>query len=269
MSQHVDAFLQTAAEAFRLKSPIYEFAHCPTAEPKCSSDTILSDDEAAKPAEWRTPPAPPETGNWPLLSDEPPRADRFEDLARLPFPSAAAGTVICVDSVEHLHRPHEAIKELVRILSPGGILLVCSTLPSPEASRDKPPWRPTPEAIQRHFTPLAATLIGWQGAQQCPHTVFGIGCKRPVPDEFMEGANRFLDRFAKRLDSLSAAAGWRWKLRRFLSRFSRNEEERSIVRDYYLSQFVLHLPIERDLSKLLPTIDSESRKANGRFNLSR
>ncbi len=46
------------------------------------------------------------------------------DLAALPFADAAFDLVICKHVLEHLERPEEPIRELARVLRPGGRLLI-------------------------------------------------------------------------------------------------------------------------------------------------
>lgn len=50
--------------------------------------------------------------------------DVFGDAACLPFPDAMAGTVLLLDVLEHLTGPESAIGEAVRVLEPGGRLIV-------------------------------------------------------------------------------------------------------------------------------------------------
>jgi D-inositol-3-phosphate glycosyltransferase len=54
--------------------------------------------------------------------------DRFlplrADLAALPFRDGAAGTVLCTEVLEHVADDHGAAAELMRVLSPGGRLIV-------------------------------------------------------------------------------------------------------------------------------------------------
>lgn len=47
------------------------------------------------------------------------------DLDRpLPFRDAAFDVVVCEQVLEHLHDPHDALREMVRCLRPGGLLIV-------------------------------------------------------------------------------------------------------------------------------------------------
>jgi SAM-dependent methyltransferase len=46
------------------------------------------------------------------------------DVFRLPFPDARFDRVICSEVMEHVHRPEDALRELVRVLAPGGRIAV-------------------------------------------------------------------------------------------------------------------------------------------------
>lgn len=48
----------------------------------------------------------------------------WQDAANLPFGDASFHAVTCVEALEFLPRPLEALSEMVRVLAPGGVLLV-------------------------------------------------------------------------------------------------------------------------------------------------
>jgi ubiquinone/menaquinone biosynthesis C-methylase UbiE len=49
------------------------------------------------------------------------------DITELPFADSSFDKVICNGTIEHVENPEKAIKELVRVLKPGGIILVSAT----------------------------------------------------------------------------------------------------------------------------------------------
>lgn len=48
----------------------------------------------------------------------------WHDASRLPFPDGTFDAVTCLESVEFLPHPREALSEMVRVLAPGGVLFV-------------------------------------------------------------------------------------------------------------------------------------------------
>ena len=222
------AFLETAAESFPLRGPVYELgvskvhdAAMPTGLQKLLSEVSYM--------AW----------NLPAPSCDEPR----EETQRLPFSNGAARTVVLTNLLEQVHEPRQVFEEILRILAPSGMLLLCC---STERSAPLGPraWQPTPGEMQSLLACLDATLVGWQGAERQAHTLYGIGCKPPVPETFLAGVNGFLTRFQQRLDRLAARETWRRKFRRWLAGWRATPLERAKRRDYLKTQFVLHLPVD-------------------------
>jgi methionine biosynthesis protein MetW len=51
-------------------------------------------------------------------------AQRIDDASRLPFADASFDVVVCVEVLEHLFAPLDAVREMARVLRPGGLLIV-------------------------------------------------------------------------------------------------------------------------------------------------
>lgn len=79
-----------------------------------------------------------------------PAADiRQGDLAELPWPDGSFELVVCFEALEHVHRQEQVLDELVRVLSPTGILMVSS--PNPRVYPAGNPFHVhelTPEELQ-------------------------------------------------------------------------------------------------------------------------
>jgi len=251
MQEHVCAFIQSVSEAFQLQGPICEFGYSPGVDP--SGGATLEGSF-------------PEKGYLASQECEPAEIDRLEDLVRLPFPNGAVRTVISINTLEHVFEPRRAMEEMIRILAPGGLLIISSASAAESRARPDCYWQPTPHAIQRLLAGLQTTLIGWQGANPCAHTLFGIASKPPVAETFLASVNRFLDGFQRRLDEAGSQSGWWQRLKRLLTDWSRDSGEENpgllhrklarqgqapekrkrcaprLPRDFYNAQFVLHLP---------------------------
>ncbi len=217
----IRAFAESAAEAFQLQGPIYEFSF----HPKRS----LESDEIGEPESQ-------------AQSDGEVEIDRLEDLTRLPFADGAARTVICVSALEHVFEPRRAMAEMIRILAPGGMLLMCSPAEDPTCLKPDRYWSLTPRAVQRLMSDLEGTMIGWQGSDLSPHTIFGLGCKPPVPANYRHGTGPFLDIFQKQIDEAAADVSWSYRLGRLLTGWTRTSAERQSRREYARLQFVVDMP---------------------------
>ena len=271
MHEHVSAFIESVSEAFRLEGPIYEFGYAASAD-SAGGPTVES--------------GFPRKGYLACQEGEPAQIDRLEDLVRLPFPDGAARTVISVNTLEHVFEPRRAVEEMVRILAPGGVLLISSASSAQLPERPHCYWQPTPGAIQRLLAGFDATLVGWQGADPCTHTLFGIAAKPPVAETFVAGVGRFLDRFQKRLSEATGQLSWWQKLSRLLmgcvsakakgsrqptrgklagrSQPINRRRPSPVAGDFHEAQFVLHLPVPEQLkhqllASCLPEEDTGTR----------
>lgn len=235
MQPQVHAFVATAAESFEFRSPVYEFSYCPGLTERSNGNSHATDEA---------------------------ELDRLEQLEYLPFPDGAAQTVLSIDAIEHASNPQQAANELIRLLAPGGMLLIASTAEAspPATGRHR---QSAPGAIERLMCSLDATLIGWQGAEQSPHTVFGIGFKAPSPERFLGNANQFMRWLHDRMTAASRA-GWWHRLCQLAAALASSREERMRIRDFYKTQFMVHAPIRAEsrhdvLSACLPDQPTGSR----------
>jgi len=236
MHEHVSAFLQSASEAFGLEGPVYEFGYSPVTN--SAGAPLPCRDEPAKIEKFEEP-------------------ERLEDLVTLPYADGVARTVISINALEHTFEPRRAVEEMIRILAPGGLLLISSAASDQACERPDCYWRPTPCAIQRLLAGLEATLIGWQGTHPNIHTSFAIASKPPAPERFAADVNRFLDRFQRRLDEAAEPLGWRQRLVRMLWRHTPDRR-----------QFVLHLPAREHLRHELLAVCLPEENSGARFDMS-
>ncbi|MBI5440903.1 MAG: class I SAM-dependent methyltransferase, partial [Deltaproteobacteria bacterium] len=103
------------------------------------------------------------------------------DLHAIDLPSQSAGTVLCLDTLEHVEYPRRALEEIHRILRPDGIAVVSSVMDCRIHDYPYDYWRFTPEAFRSILKPFASSWVGFAGAQDFPHTVVGIGFKGEQP----------------------------------------------------------------------------------------
>jgi SAM-dependent methyltransferase len=104
-----------------------------------------------------------------------PGVDRVLDLHRIDLPDGAAGTVLLLDTLEHVERFWVALDEVRRILRPGGLLLLSSVMDFPIHDHPADYWRFTPEGFRALLRPFDPSFVGYAGEADAPHTVVGLG----------------------------------------------------------------------------------------------
>ncbi len=173
-----------------------------------------------------------------------PHFQPLDELAHLPHGDDSVGTVACLNIFQHVTDPKAVADEMIRVLAPGGVLLVCSCTGGHPASSVDLLWRPAPHAFQRLLSPLEATLVGWQGREGNPHSIYAIGCKAPVTPLFLAGVNQFLKTFWEVLARDQRAVPWHERVRDWVARISgRTGTGRGGV-DYYHAQFFVHAQVD-------------------------
>jgi len=123
---------------------------------------------------------------------EGPGVDRVISLHSIDLPSESVGTVLIMDTLEHVEFPWKAIAEAHRILRPNGILVFSSHKWHPIHYAPSDYWRFTPEAFKSLLRPFASQFVGFAGESGFPHIVAGIGFRSPVSEDRMD---EFIRRF--------------------------------------------------------------------------
>jgi SAM-dependent methyltransferase len=99
--------------------------------------------------------------------------DRIENLHGLSFTDGSVGTLIAVETLEHVADPYLAVREIQRVLRPGGIAIV--TTPFNFPIHHMPDYtRFTPEGMARLLSAFRAHAVFAQGDAQHPHSVCAI-----------------------------------------------------------------------------------------------
>ena len=227
MRTNVRAFMEIAAESFAPDGPVYEFG------------SYLVEGQAGRGDLRRLFPGRKFIG---CDMRAGPGVDRVCDLACLDLPNECAQTVLCLDTLEHVFECRRAVEEMIRILAPGGMLLISAPMDFRIHDYPSDYWRITPSCLSRLLAPLDATLVGSQGLESYPHTVFGIGCKTPVSSRFARGANRFLEGFQHWLDAEQSRRTWQTRFKQWTIGRLRSKGERRRLANFHQSRFALHLP---------------------------
>jgi SAM-dependent methyltransferase len=108
--------------------------------------------------------------------------DQIEDIHHLSFADESIGTVIALETLEHVADPIRAVEEMYRVLRPGGVLAISSLMFFPIHAHPWDYWRFTPEAFALLLRPFESQLVIAQGYHSLPEGIFGVGVKGPDPD---------------------------------------------------------------------------------------
>jgi len=120
--------------------------------------------------------------------------DRIENVEQLTFEDNSVGTVLMVDTLEHVENCHLALQEIYRVLRPGGFLLLTSVMDFPVHEYPSDYWRFTPHCFELLLKRFSARWVFFQGNPLFPHTVIGLGVKKGEASNLPRGMEELLER---------------------------------------------------------------------------
>jgi SAM-dependent methyltransferase len=123
--------------------------------------------------------------------------DVILNLHQIDLSSGSVGTVLILDTLEHVEFPRKAIEESYRILKPNGILIISSVMNFPIHDYPHDYWRFTPEAFKSLLCPFKSSIVEFAGKSDFPHTVIGIGLKGLIAENAMSEFARKLKDWKK------------------------------------------------------------------------
>lgn len=169
-----------------------------------------------------------------------PGVDRIEDVAATTFSSDFAGTIVCLDTLEHVFRVHDAFGEMHRVLAPGGVLIVATTMRFPIHEYPDDYWRLTPHCLDALVSAFPFRVVGSQGQATFPHTVFAVALKTPVPRDAATRADRFVNEYTQWLERARRQLPLATKVKRLFKASYRSKGERRELADEYTARFEIH-----------------------------
>jgi SAM-dependent methyltransferase len=170
-----------------------------------------------------------------------PGVDRVEDVTAISLPDESAGTVLCIETFEHVFDVSKAFDEIFRLLKPGGIFVITSPLNFRIHGYPDDYWRMTPNCLRRQLSPYAARVSGYQGYHAFPHTVMGIGLKAPVTLDCVTRLEKIVAAYRTWLARMEASLPLGEKLRRRVSMVYRSKGERRQIAGYYEADLTIDL----------------------------
>jgi SAM-dependent methyltransferase len=222
MRDHNKAFCRLVAESFDCPGPVYEFGSY-----QVEGQEGYADLRAMFPGR-----------EYVGCDMRPgPGVDRVEDVTAIRLPDHSVGTVLCIETFEHVFEVRRAFDEVFRVLKPGGIFVITSPLNFRIHAYPDDYWRMTPSCLRRMLEPYAARITGFQGHRAFPHTVMGIGLKAPVPTDLAARSSRLIAGYVDWARRAESALPVGEKLRRLAARIYRSKGERRQVADYYAAEF--------------------------------
>jgi SAM-dependent methyltransferase len=170
---------------------------------------------------------------------EGPGVDRVEDVTAINMADNSAGTVICLETFEHVFEVRRAFDEVFRILRPGGVFILTSPFNFRIHGYPDDYWRISPSCLRRLLTPYGGRVVGAQGHASFPHTVMSLAIKTPAPLDFEARADRLVRAYHGWLAQAEAAIPTKQKIRRAVGQLYRSKGERNFVSGYYNADFVM------------------------------
>ena len=179
-----------------------------------------------------------------------PGVDRIEDVHQLSFATGTVGTVLMLETLEHVKNPIQALAEMFRVLRPGGLAVMSSVMDFPVHEFPADYWRFAPQGFELLLERFSPRRVYIQGLPLFPHSLVGIGIK-PGPAETAEGHARQaeLDRLDRRMRTISGTLTQEISPRLGLDPFRLLGEELSAEEQTRYSVPMLHLAYDRLLQK--------------------
>lgn len=229
MRKNVRALVELAAKNLALRGPVYEFgAYQVDGQPSWTDLRDCFPGETYIGCDMRPGPG----------------VDRVEDVTRLTLDDACAQCVLCVDTLEHVFDVHQAVAEMLRVLRPGGTLLLTAPLQFHIHCHPDDYWRLTPNCLLRLLGHLPLVVVGSQGTESFPHTVFALAVKGPVPAGAVARLSRLMNEFQLWLAQQARLRPWRERLKHWLLGPLRSKGERRRWREQDVARFYLHAAAE-------------------------
>jgi len=110
-----------------------------------------------------------------------PGVDCVANVERLPQETASVGTVLALNTFEHVKCFWRGLDEVHRILRPDGVLILSTPFHFRIHEFPHDYWRFTPAAYEALLDRYPSKIIGWHGARNRPANVWAIAFREQRP----------------------------------------------------------------------------------------
>ncbi len=146
-----------------------------------------------------------------------PGVDVVGNVEALPQDDSSVGTVLALNTFEHVRRFWRGFEEIHRILRPDGALLVSCPFYFHVHAYPCDYWRFTPQALEFLLEPYPSVILGWHGPEQRPLGVWALAFREehpPVTEEEFQRYRSLLALYAR--EPLGRVRRFRYLLGRWL-----------------------------------------------------
>lgn len=166
MRQSIKEFVKICADLLPIQDPIFEFGSLQVPGQEGFADL-----------------RPFFPGKKYIGSDmrEGPGVDVILDLHNINLPANSVGTVIVMDTFEHVEYPRKAMEQIYKVTRPGGMVIISSVMLCKIHDYPYDYWRFTPEGLKSLLKPFSNCFVSYAGQKKFPHTIVGLGFKGETP----------------------------------------------------------------------------------------
>ncbi len=164
-------YVETVLKTLPPKGPVYEFGSMEIATPTFQGATNFRELVTGMGVEYVGCDMRPGQG-----------VDSLQNLHALDLADGSVGTVICVDTIEHVEYPRQAISEIHRVLASPGMAIVTSVMNFLIHGYPEDYWRFTPKGLESLLKSFDVAIVDFSGKDDFPRNIVSVAFKGEVPD---------------------------------------------------------------------------------------
>ena len=126
---------------------------------------------------------------------EGPGVDRIENIEKINAPDESVGSLLCLNTLEHVWDFFAALREMHRVLKPGGILVVSTPFDFIIHNYPGDYWRFSPQALNLLTQDFPTRLIGYHGYEHDPRMTLAVAFKQNSMPQLQVKVDQLKDRF--------------------------------------------------------------------------